>query len=57
MLEDRSGDYPHVLMLSAHDCKLECPDTMLLGELAAIISTIRNRMRQDKFRDETVLPV
>jgi hypothetical protein len=57
MLEDKSGDYPHVLLATAHDCRLESPDTILLGELAAMITIIRSRMRQKGFRDETVFPI
>ncbi len=57
MLEDKSGDHPHVLITTAHNCRLESPDAILLGELAAMITILRNRMRQECFRDETVFPV
>lgn len=57
MLEDKSGDRPHVLITTAHNCTLKSPDTVLLGELAAMITILRNRMRQEGFRDETVFPV
>ena len=47
MLEDRSGEYPHVILGTCHDCNLESPDTILLGELGGIVTIIRNRMRQE----------
>ena len=57
MLEDKSGNYPHVFVTTSHNCCFESSGTVLLGELAVIITIIRNRMREEKFRDKDIFPV
>lgn len=57
ILEDESGDYPHVTVVTCVDCVVDSPDTVLLAELSVILSIIRNRMRQEGFNKKAVYPV
>ncbi|ODM15792.1 hypothetical protein SI65_08632 [Aspergillus cristatus] len=57
ILEDKSGKYPHITVVTCVDCVVDSPDTVLLAELSVILSIIRNRMRQEGFDNEPVYTI
>lgn len=52
------GHHPHIILLIAMDAVgADTDGSVSVGELAPIITAIRNRMNQKEFKDEVVFPV
>ena len=51
-----TGAMPHILALTLHDADGE-DGKLLLGEIAAIVEVIHERVTRDEFKDTGLYPV